>query len=47
MSECRKGARRYGVMAVLAVAVDGVLLDCSHRGPIDAAVLRAAVVGQA
>ena len=46
-NECREKATRYGVTAVPSVAVDGVLLDCCRRGPIDAAVLRAAGIGQA
>jgi glutaredoxin len=46
-NESRKKAVRYGVTAVPAVAVNGVLLDCCRRGPIDAAVLRVAGVGQA
>jgi len=46
-NECREKAVRYGVTAVPAVAVNGVLLDCCCRGPIDAAALRAAGIGQA
>ncbi len=46
-NECREKATRYGITAVPAVAVNGVLLDCCRRGPIDAAVLRAAGIGQA
>ena len=46
-NECREKATRYGVTAVPAVAVDGVLLDCCRRGPINAAALRAAGIGQA
>jgi hypothetical protein len=46
-NECRDKARQYGVTAVPAVAVNGVLLDCCRRGPIDAAMLRAAGIGQA
>lgn len=46
-NECREKASRYGVTAIPAVAVNGVLLDCCRRGPIDAAVLRAAGIGQA
>jgi hypothetical protein len=45
--ECREKAVRYGVTAVPAVAVNGVLLDCCRRGPLDAAALRAACIGQA
>jgi glutaredoxin len=40
-------ARRYGVTAVPAVAINGVLLDCCRRGSIDTAVLHAAGIGQA
>lgn len=39
-------ARRYGVTAVPAVAVDGALLDCCRRAPITADRLRAAGIGQ-
>jgi hypothetical protein len=46
-NECREKAVRYGVTAVPAVAVNGVLLDCCRRGPLDSAVLRAAGIGQA
>lgn len=46
-NECREKAAQYGVTAVPAVAVDGVLLDCCRRGPIDAAALLAAGIGQA
>ncbi len=46
-NECREKATRYGITAVPAVALDGVLLDCCRRGPIDAAALRAAGIGQA
>jgi len=45
-NECREKATRYDITAVPAVAVNGVLLDCCRRGPIDAAVLRAAGIGQ-
>jgi hypothetical protein len=44
--ECREKVRRYGINEVPAIAVDGVVLDCCRRGPIDAAVLRAAGIGQ-
>lgn len=40
-------ATRYGITAVPAVAVNGVLLDCCRRGPINAAALRASGIGQA
>jgi len=46
-NECREKVVRYSVTAVPAVAVNGVLLDCCRRGPIDAAALRAAGIGQA
>ena len=46
-NECREKATRYGITAVPAVAVNGVLLDCCRRGPIDAASLRAAGIGHA
>lgn len=45
-NECRDKARRYGITAVPAVAVNGVLLDCCRREPITADRLRAAGVGQ-
>lgn len=45
-NECRDKAKRYGVTAVPAVAVDGVLLDCCRRGPITADLLMAAGIGQ-
>ncbi len=44
--ECRDKARRYGVTAVPAVAVNGVLLDCCRREPITADRLRSAGIGQ-
>ena len=47
MNECREKATRYGVTAVPAVAVNGVLLDCCRRSPLDVAALRAAGIGQA
>lgn len=46
-NECRDKAKRYGVTAVPAVAVDGVLLDCCRRELITADRLRAAGIGQA
>jgi glutaredoxin len=46
-NECREKAKRYGIIAVPAVAVNGVLLDCCRREPIAADRLRAAGVGQA
>ncbi len=45
-NECREKARRYGVTAVPAVAVNGVLLEFCRRGPVDAVSLRAAGIGQ-
>ena len=44
---CREKAVRYGVTAVPAVAVNGVVLECCKRGAIDAAALQAAGIGQA
>ena len=46
-NECRDKARRYGITAVPAIAVHGVLLDCCRREPITADALRAAGIGQA
>jgi hypothetical protein len=43
---CREKAKRYGVTAVPAVAVNGILLDCCRREPITADRLRAAGIGQ-
>ncbi len=40
-------ARSYGVNAVPAVVVDGLLAECCSRGPVDEATLRAAGVGVA
>lgn len=45
-NECREKAARYGVATVPAIAVNGTLLECCRRGPIDAARLRAAGIGQ-
>ena len=45
-NECREKAVRYGITAVPAVAVNGVLLDCCRRAPINAAPLQAAGIGQ-
>lgn len=45
-NECRDKARRYGVTAAPAVAVDGVLLDCCRRAAITASSLREAGIGQ-
>lgn len=46
-NECRDKAREYGVTAVPAIAVNGVLLDCCRRTPLTADVLRQAGIGQA
>lgn len=46
-NECREKVTQYGITAVPSVVVDGVLLDCCRRGPIDAASLRTAGIGQA
>ena len=46
-NECREKATRYGVTAVPAIAVNGVLLDCCRREAITAELLRAAGIGQA
>ena len=45
-NECREKARRYGLTAVPAIAVDGVLLDCCRREPLSAHTLRTAGIGQ-
>jgi exopolyphosphatase/pppGpp-phosphohydrolase len=45
-NECRDKARRYGITAVPAVAVNGVLLDCCRHEPVTADRLRAAGIGQ-
>lgn len=44
-NECRDKAARYGVTAVPAVAVDGTLLVCCRKSPIDAAMLKATGIG--
>lgn len=46
-NECRKKAKQYGITAVPAVAVNGVLLDCCRREPVTADRLKAAGIGQA
>ncbi len=46
-NECRDRAAQYGVTAVPAVAVNGVLLDCCRRERITAQRLTAAGIGQA
>ena len=45
-NECREKTARYGVTAVPAVAVNGVLLDCCQREPITADRLIAAGISQ-
>jgi hypothetical protein len=45
-NECREKVRRYGITAVPAVAVDGMLLDYCRVEPITADRLRAAGIGQ-
>lgn len=45
-NECGEKARRYGITAVPAVAVDGVLLDCCRREPLSAHTLRTTGIGQ-
>lgn len=39
-------AKDYGVTAVPAVAVNGVLLDCCRRGPVTREDLQAAGIGK-
>lgn len=46
-NECRDKARAYGVTAVPAIAVNGVLLDCCRRRPLTTALLQQAGIGQA
>jgi len=45
-NECREKAKRYGITAVPAVAVNGALLDCCRREPLSAHTLKAAGIGQ-
>lgn len=45
-NECQDKARQYGITAVPAVAVNGVLLDCCRRDQITADRLIAAGIGQ-
>jgi len=45
-NECREKASRYGITAVPAVAVNGVVLDCCRQEPITADRLRAVGIGQ-
>ena len=46
-NECRGKASQYGITAVPAVAVNGVVLDCCRQEPITADRLRAVGIGQA
>ncbi|MEP6601957.1 MAG: glutaredoxin [Nitrospirota bacterium] len=46
-NEGREKARQYGITAVPAAAVNGVLLDSCRRGTITASSLREAGIGQA
>lgn len=43
--ECRDLAREYGIRAVPAVVVDGVLADCCRTAGVDTSRLRALGVG--
>lgn len=45
-NDCRRKAGEYGIERLPAVAVDGRLLECCKAGPISAAALRAAGIGQ-
>ncbi len=45
-NECWEKATRYGITAVPAVAVNGVVLDCCRRAPVTADRLREAGIGQ-
>lgn len=45
-NECRDKASRYGITAIPAVAVNGMLLDCCRQGRITADRLLAAGIGQ-
>lgn len=45
-NECREKATSYGITAVPAIAVNGVVLDCCRREPITADRLIAAGIGQ-
>jgi hypothetical protein len=45
-NESWEKARQYGITAVPAIAVDGVLLDWYRRSPIDVSVLLAASIGE-
>lgn len=45
-SECRDKATQYGITAIPAIAVGGMLLDCCRREAITVSSLRAAGIGQ-
>lgn len=45
-NECRDKATQYGITAVPAVAVNGVLLDCCRNQRITADHLRTVGIGQ-
>ncbi len=45
-NECREKTTRYGITAVPAIAINGVLLDCCRRQPITAGLLKTAGIGQ-
>lgn len=45
-NDCRRKAVEYGIERLPAIAVDGRLLECCKAGPISAASLRAAGIGQ-
>lgn len=45
-NDCRRKAVEYGIERLPAVVVDGSLLECCMAGPISAATLRAAGIGQ-
>jgi hypothetical protein len=45
-SECRDRAKRYGVMRVPTVAVDGRILSCCETPVFDADALRASGIGK-
>ncbi|MDR4470481.1 MAG: hypothetical protein MRJ68_19645 [Nitrospira sp.] len=46
-NECREKVTRYGITAVPAIAVNGVVLDCNRREPITTELLEAAGIGRA
>ena len=45
-NECREKATQYGITAMPAIVVNGVLLDCCLRGLIDRTALVEAGIGQ-